>query len=232
MFECKTKNQLQEVLFKRLDLFITELKSLGTSDIKLDQAIERIRKQKKIIRKDVFGYVLKVVSYENEILVESPFKFDADDIDAIIYSSRTFYEYYPLNDKYMPKILFVEDYHPIDYLPGSPLAGRISQIKEQTYNYVDPETNPDFNLPELYQLVYSLILCPKWNMYTKSRQRPVINLPLYWDEIFKTIHTIEDPALKARGINYVLKSYVLGYNLHIFRPNSEKSIIKQIVEGT
>ena len=132
----------------------------------------------------------------------------------------------------MPKILFVEDFHPIDYLPGSPLAGRISQIKEQRHKFVDSGTNPDFYLPELYQLVYSLILCPKWNMYTKSRQKPVINLPSCWDEIFKTIHTIEDPALKARGINYVLKSYVLGYNLHIFRPNSEQSIIKQIVEGT
>lgn len=235
----KTKKLLQEELFQRLDQHINKVENLGLPEI--NQEIEGARRTKKIIRGDVIGYFLSQISYENEWLVESPFKFDIDDIDAIIHSSKTFNEYYPIENKYMAKIFFVEDFHPTQYLSPSPLIDWILQKRVYLDEFVKSGAKLDVYMTELYQLVYSLILYPEWEQYTRFQQKPLINLPSQWDAIFRKMHTIEVLALKVEAVDFVFRYYILEYNkdVGIEKDNEksiiehhEKSIIAQIVEQT
>ena len=208
----KTKKQLQDFIFQGLDEQIINVKKLGLSDIEKNRETEAVKRTKKIIRKDVIGYFLSLINYENEMLVESPFEFDIDDVDAIIHSSRTFNEYYPIDNKYISKIFFVEDFHPTRYSFPSPLISWISQKKALLNEYVISGNKLDTYTAELYQLVYSLILYPEWKQYAKSQQKPIINLPSRWDAIFRKMHTIKDPALKVKAVDFVFRYYILGYN--------------------
>lgn len=209
VLEHKTKKQLQEELFQRIDQHIDKIESLRLSENVVNQEIKMARSTKKIIRKDVIGYFLSQISYENEWLIESPFKFDIDDIDAIIYSSRTFNEYYPVDKKYMSKIFFVEDFHPTRYLNSSPLIKQIVDIQKQLNEYANSGDNLDVYMVELYQLIYLLILNPKWKQYTISQQKSPISLPPQWDAIFKKMHTIDNLASKIEAVDFVFRYYIL-----------------------
>lgn len=205
----KTKKQLQEENFRRIDQHIDKVNNVGWSESKINQEIKMARRTKKLIRRDVIDYFLSQISYEKEWLIESPFKFDIEDIVAIIHSSKTFNEYYPVDSKYMSKMVFVEDFDPIQYLNPSPLFDWMLQKKEQLDEYVNSGDEFDVHILELYQLVYSLILNPEWEQYTRSQQKPLISLPSQWDAVFKKMHTIGDIGSKIEAIDFVFKYYIL-----------------------
>lgn len=226
VFEYKTKEELYTYLVGSIDFQIEKIKNLVQTDLK--ETLKNLEGIKKSIREDPFGYFLNNIAYENELIIENPFEFDIHDIDAIIHSTKTFFEYYPIPTIYHNKICFVEDYHPNQYRFPSPLADWMIQKEGEIDAYKKRGIIADLYIPKLYQFVYSLILHPEWRKHAKCKFKPPVTLPSKWDEIFRRMDTIEDITLKNEAIDYVFRSYILGYDYHIQNPESEDRIIRRI----
>lgn len=230
VFEYKTEEELCDDLVGIIDFKIKKMKNLAQKDLINKEMLESLEIVKKSMYEDPVGYFLKATSYENEVIIKNPFIFDIHDIDGIIHSSKTFYKYYPLPAIYNKKVVFIEDFHEPEYMFLSPLADWMIQKENEIDSYKELGIIADLYIPKLYQFVYSLILHPEWRLYAKYKIKPPVILPSKWDKIFRQMDLIEDITLKIEAIDYVFRSYILEYGLHIKTPESEKLIIQSISE--
>lgn len=230
VLEYKTEEELCDYMIGIINFKIKKIKNLVRKDFTQKNELKKLNSVKKLIYKDPCGYFLQSINYENELIIENPFEFDINDIDAIIHSSKTFIKYYPIPTIYNNEIIFVEDYHSPEYIFGSPLADWMTQKEDEFDIYEELGVIADLYPTKLYQFVYSLILHPEWQIYAKYKIKLPVTLPSKWDEIFRRMNTIGDITLKIEAIDYVFRSYILGYNLHIEIPESEDFIIQRILE--
>ena len=153
-------------------------------------------------------YFLEMIKYEDEIITNSLFEFEFNDIEKILISSRVFERYCTIPIELENKIIYVEDYFPPTYHEPSPLS---EWIKDRLSNEVLTRGGSEFlnrDLISSYQLVMALILHPEWETecHVITHLKLLQILPEKLDKIIRKISEIDYHDIEEL-VTYIVLTY-------------------------
>lgn len=227
--EEQIKNDFIGYYQKTINKLSSVLRRCSDEDRKdINHQIKLIREQIDNIKVEPMAYFFVMIEHEREILTEQPFEFEYNDIDSIIYSSYQFFKYFPCPEELKRKILFMDDFFPVNPAPFSPLDHHLSSIfkkfiKSEKNIGIDPKV---FMLHQLMSLITSNL-----DFLTDAIMNIDRNLliPAKWIPIVTKINKIKDKEFKVEIIDHVWRNYLLNNIFYQPTPEIENNLFSKAI---
>lgn len=219
LMEDKSEEELLKDVFKDIDVLekkykfnLDKLSTAEKNEVSLE--LDRLNQIKDKIKSNPLNYFIGIFELEKEILSNSPFNFDLDDVKYII-SNALIKRYYKIHKEIEDKIFFLEEYCPAEIAIGSPLFTQLKQqiVELEKMNVV----GIDKEVFLAFHTINAIILHPEWKQYVKPIKRPESQIPERWEIILKNIHHFPNNQLKVSVIDYIFRCYIL----HKFQPKKD-----------